>query len=448
MANETSAETKDLLKEAIALHRDGDLTNSERLYTKILEIDPHQTDALQLLGVIAAQLGNTNLAIERVNRSIAINPNQPGALNNLGRMLAEEERYDEAINAYERAIHFSPDNAQAHFHLGHLFGFVDRHLDALSAYTRATELEPENTFFWNALGWALDKIGRFEDAVEAFEKAIVLDSQYISPKDGLGKALRQLGRLDEALAVYQQWLEIFPDSPIAKHFTLVCGAAEDKPERASSEFVKKTFDDFADSFDSMLADLEYRVPSLLGQMVQKRVSDDDRGKMRIVDLGCGTGLCGDHLRELAGHLVGVDLSPAMLAKAKQRQQYDELIESELTEYLCNCSDRFDMMVSADTLIYIGDLRTTFAAAADAMKPGGILAFSMEKMLEDDHRSQADDSGYRLGSSGRYMHTETCVRNWLDESGFAVDEWIEAKVRKEGHDEVVGFLIIATRNEAA
>ena len=90
MSSEASAETKDLLREAIQTHRDGDLTNAERLYNEILNIDSEQTDALQLLGVIAAQMGNTSLAIERVKHSIAINPNQPGALNNLGNMLARK----------------------------------------------------------------------------------------------------------------------------------------------------------------------------------------------------------------------------------------------------------------------------------------------------------------------------------------------------------------------
>ncbi len=142
MASEASAATKDLITEAIRYHREGDLTNSERLYTEVLAIDPEQTDALQLLGVIAAQMGNTSVAIERVNQSIAINPNQPGALNNLGNMLAEEERYEEAIDAYERAIHLNSENAKAHFHLGHVFDLVNRKLDAIKTYTRAAELDP------------------------------------------------------------------------------------------------------------------------------------------------------------------------------------------------------------------------------------------------------------------------------------------------------------------
>ncbi|WP_372894228.1 tetratricopeptide repeat protein [Stieleria sp.] len=443
MASEASTASKELLKQAIASHRDGDLTRSESLYKQVLELDPKQTDAMQLLGVIAAQLGNTPLAIERVNQSIAINPNQPGALNNLGNMLVREERYEEAMDAFERAIHFAPDDAQSHLHLGHVFGYLHRHLDAYTAYTRATELSPEDATAWHSLGAALEKLGRLDDAVEAYQKSIAISTEYVAPRDGLGRALRLAGRLDEALEVYQQWLAMDPGNPIAEHFILVCGVPENVPERASQDYVKQTFDGFADTFDSLLSRLDYCVPERLGKIADSLVADEDRGTLRIVDLGCGTGLCGPYLRDLASHLVGVDLSPMMLAKAKERHQYDELVEAELTQYLIDCSEPFDLIVSADTLIYIGDLRPTFDAAAAAIRAGGALVFSIEKL--ESETAPDDPDHFRLGTSGRYQHTEACIRNWLQARGFTVNACTETEVRKEGHDSVTGYLFTATRN---
>ena len=443
MASEASTESKELLKQAIALHRDGNLTQSESLYHKVLELDPKQTDAMQLLGVIAAQLGNTSLAIERVNQSIAINPNQPGALNNLGNMLVREERYDEALDAYERAIHFDPDNAQAYFHLGHVLGYLNRHLDACSAYTRSTELNPEDSTAWYSLGESLEKLGRLDDAVQAHRKSIAISPDYIAPRDGLGRALRLAGRLEEALEVYQQWLAMDPGNPIAEHFILVCGAPENAPERASQDYVKRTFDGFAETFDSLLSRLDYCVPERLGKIANELVDDQDRGTLRIVDLGCGTGLCGQYLKDLASQLIGVDLSPMMLAKAKERNQYDELVEAELTQYLIDCTEPFDLIVSADTLIYIGDLRPTFDAAAAALRPGGTLVFSIEKL--ESETAPDDPDHFRLGTTGRYQHTEACIRNWLQARGFSVKACTETEVRKEGHDSVMGYLFTAIRN---
>ncbi|WP_233903041.1 tetratricopeptide repeat protein [Stieleria maiorica] len=442
------------------MHHEGELTKSERLYKEVLEREPEQTVAMQLLGVIAAQFGNLELAIRRVRQSITIDPNQPGALNNLGNMLAEAERYDEAIDAYERSIHFEPTDPHVHLHLGHVYGYQDRHLEAVAAYKRATELEPRDAALWNTLGWALDKIGQLDDAIAAFERAMELDANYISPKDGMGKVFRQMGRLEDALAIYQQWLAIEPDNPIAQHFALVCRPGEAPPDRASSSYVKQTFDVFAERFESLLTNLDYRAPELLANIIENLVADDDRGKLNVVDLGCGTGLCASYLRKYADHLVGVDLSPGMLARAQQKEQYDELIESELTEYLDACDETFDLMISADTLIYIGDLRSTFDAAARTLRPSGTLVFSLEKLSCDPAPKSCgspDDNapnhglvgdGYQLGTSGRYQHTEACVRSWLEQSGFSTTVFTEAEVRKEGHESVTGFLVAAHRHEAS
>ncbi|WP_182870399.1 tetratricopeptide repeat protein [Rhodopirellula sp. JC639] len=461
MASEVSGETSDLLNEAIRLHHEGELTKSERLYKEVLEREPEQTVALGLLGVIAAQFGNLELAIQRVRRSIAIDPNQPGALNNLGNMLAEAERYDEAIDAYERSIHFDPDDPNVHLHLGHVYGSLNRHLEAVAAYKRATDLDPSDAALWNTLGWALDKIGRLDDAIAAFQRAMDLDANYISPKDGMGKVFRQMGRLEDAFAIYQQWLAIEPDNPIAQHFALVCRPGESPPDRASSDYVKQTFDVFAERFESLLTNLDYRAPELLANIIEKLIADDDRGKRKVVDLGCGTGLCASYLRKYADRLVGVDLSAGMLARARQKEQYDELIESELTAYLDACEETFDLMISADTLIYIGDLRSTFDAASRTLRPGGLLVFSLEKLSgepcepspagAENHapaKHRLPDDGYQLGTSGRYQHTEACVRTWLEQSGFSTAVFREAEVRKEGHESVTGFLVAAHRNEAS
>ncbi|MCA9139177.1 MAG: tetratricopeptide repeat protein [Planctomycetales bacterium] len=437
----TSAEYKKKLSEAIAFHRAGELTDAERCYMDVLKMEPEQSDALQLLGVVSAQMGNTALAIQRVRQSIAINPDQPGALNNLGNMLAEEKQYDEAIEAYQRAIHLRPDDGPAHQNLGHVFSLADRPLDAIKAYRRATELQSENASAWDSLGESLQKVGRSEEAVTSFRKALELAPEYTSIMDRLGKSLRILGRLEEAREVYQQWLTMMPDHPIASHYLIVCDQSVDVPDRASKDYVKKTFDDFADDFDSRLADLAYRAPELLGQKISQLVTDDQRGTWNVVDLGCGTGLCGRFLRDVAKKLVGVDLSPKMLAKADERHLYDELVEAELTEYLDGCRGDQDLLLSADTLIYIGDLQSTFTAASRALRPGGYLVFSLEKLVDMPERSDGHD-GFRLGASGRYMHRESCVREWLAASGFEVLDFVEAEVRREGLQCVIGFLVTA------
>lgn len=444
MESEASPEVESLLAKAIDQHRAGELSKAEWAYEELLEQSPEHAEALQLLGVIAAQMGNTTLAIERVRKSVSINPDQPVALNNLGSMLAKELQFDEAIEVYRRAIELKPNYAQAHHHLGNVLVDCDRLFDAIDSYSRAVELVPDDAQSWYALGAALEKVARFDEAVQAFRKSNAIDPGFIGALNRLGAVLRKSGELEEARDAYQKWLELAPNDPIANHFLLVCGEAQDAPQRASTEYVKSTFDNFADDFDSKLSDLDYQVPDLIGARVEKIVQDSQCGKLRVADLGCGTGLCGKHLRDHADQLIGVDLSPNMLAKANERDLYDELVEGELTEYLAGCSDDFDLLVSADTLIYVGDLQSTFAAAAAALRPGGWFVFSVEKLDSSDVDDDDDDCGYRLCPTGRYTHAEAHVRKWLSDNGFSVGECTQEKCREEGNHVTTGYLITAVR----
>ena len=95
----------------------------------------------------------------------------------------------------------------------------------------------------------------------------------------------------------------------------------------------------------------------------------------------------------------------MLGKARQRQVYDHLIEGELTAYLEGLAECYDLIVSADTLVYFGDLQPVLMAAARALRPGGILVFTLEKAGSGDRAGE----GFALQYHGRYCHAEEYVR---------------------------------------
>ena len=133
------------------------------------------------------------------------------------------------------------------------------------------------------------------------------------------------------------------------------------PPRASDAYVETTFDGFAASFDAKLTRLGYRAPGLVADAVRLACGAEARG-LRILDAGCGTGLCGPEVRPMAEKLVGVDLSGGMLEKAALTGAYDVLERAELTAYLAAHPGAFDVVLSADTLCYFGALEA-FAEAA-------------------------------------------------------------------------------------
>lgn len=425
------------LAQAIEHHQQGELTKAELAYLQLLEDQPDHPEVLHLLGVIAHQMGDSVTAVERVIQSLSIEPAHPAAWNNLGNIYAATERWDDAINSYQRAIDLNPDYANAHHNLGAALSHAQRENEATQSYRRAIELQPDATSH-QCLAALQEKCGRFEDALVNYRQAIQYDPESVVAHSRLGAVLRKLDRLEEAHAVYRRWLQFDPENSVALHLSAAC-EPERAPARASDDYVRTTFDGFAEEFDACLAGLDYSGPQLVTTALERHLGKPLRRTLHVVDLGCGTGLCGGLLRSYAERLVGVDLSPGMLEKAAQRSLYDELVEAELTEFLAAREDDFDLLVAADTLIYLGLLEPVFVAARKALRNGGSFVFTVEKLL-----GHADSISHQLNRFGRYTHAEHGLRLGLGRSGFDLCHITEEVVRKEGDVPVIGLVVTAQK----
>jgi predicted TPR repeat methyltransferase len=201
--------------------------------------------------------------------------------------------------------------------------------------------------------------------------------------------------------------------------------------------VRQIFERFAGSFEQVLDRLEYRAPQLIAARIETEVGPPGKS-LEVLDAGCGTGLCGPLLAPYARHLTGVDLAPAMLAKAEEQGVYDRLEAAELTAFLESHADSYDLIASADTLCYFGALERVFAAAAGALRPGGVLAFTLERAENDS------TPGYRLAPHGRYSHSEDYIRQGLAKAGLALCSIEEDTLRKEARKAVIGLVVLARR----
>jgi predicted TPR repeat methyltransferase len=236
--------------------------------------------------------------------------------------------------------------------------------------------------------------------------------------------------------VFERWLEEEPDNPVPRHMLAAC-SGRDVPARASDAYVESVFDTFAASFDSRLARLSYRAPALVTEMVARSGLQASRS-LDVLDAGCGTGLCGPMLAPYARRLVGVDLSGNMLAQARARNVYDELIKGELTAHLRASVQAFDLIVSADTLVYFGQLDDVVEFAAQALRPGGLLVFTVEELTGDDM-----GPGSGIKPHGRYSHAHAYVEGVLRAHGLR-PEIERAELRMEGGVPVAGLVVRATR----
>ena len=421
---------------AIRLQQNEQWTAAEDLYRRILEIDPAHASALHFSGVLAHQEGRSDDAVALIRRSLELEPNQPDWHSNLGVVLKDRLEFEQGIAACRRAIVLNPAHANALSNLGVLLRATGDLAGAEAAYRAAIEVSPEHSDAYTNLGILLNAQKRVHEAVLCFCKVITFRPKHPEARRLLALAHCTIGQIDEAIRVFDEWLAEEPNHPIAVHMRAAC-SGEGVPDRASDGFVEATFDSFAGSFDAKLAKLSYRAPALVASMV----ADPDEAPSKrfdVLDAGCGTGLCGPLIAPHARVLVGVDLSSGMLAQARARNVYDELIKGELTTYLSQLTEAFDVIVSADTLVYFGPLHDVTAAAANALRPGGRFIFTVEAIPDE-----GSSTGYSLRNHGRYSHTRRYLECVLQGARLR-PEIVPAELRLEAGDPVQGFVVRATR----
>jgi predicted TPR repeat methyltransferase len=417
------------------LHQAEQWANAADVYRSILEVAPDHAEALHFSGVLAHQQGRSDEAVALIGRSLELEPGRADWHSNLGIVRQEQLDLDGAIAAYRQAIALDPGHANAYSNLGVVLRAKGEVAEAEAAYRAAIAADPEHSNAYQNLGVLLNAQRRPDEAAVCFSKVITLRPHDPEARRLLALAYCTLGEVDKAVEIFERWLEEEPDNPVAGHMLAAC-SGRDVPARASDAYIETTFDSFAATFDAKLAKLLYRAPTLVVEALAESGVEPAKA-LDVVDAGCGTGLCGALLEPYARRLVGVDLSERMLAQARERGVYDELVHGELTRYLGGLTTAADVIVSADTLVYFGPLEEVVAAAANALRPGGRLIFTLEEL--------GGEAGYELGTSGRYRHGRDYVEGVLADAGLD-SEVASAELRLEAGEPVAGVVVRGTKPE--
>ncbi|TCZ65383.1 methyltransferase domain-containing protein [Roseicella aquatilis] len=393
-----------LLQAGAARHAAGDLAGAERLYRQVLKRRPQEPNAHNLLGVLARQRGDRPGALHHTERALAAAPEEPVFLANRGAALAEAGRPAEAVIALRAALARRPEDPVTLRNLGQALCALGDAPAALAPLERAATLLPDAPEPLLALAHARREAGDAAGAAQAAETALA--------RAGGEGALAAQAR-----------------------FLLAALGAAPAPDRAPAAYVRDLFDAFAPRFEAELAGrLDYRTPALLAGLLARSGVAPAR-RLRVLDLGCGTGLSGAALAPFARRLEGLDLSPRMLAEARRRGLYDALHEADLLDWLPAHPAGFDLVAAADVLNYLGDLGPALAAIHAALAPGGVAAFSVEA---------GEGAPFALGEAMRYRHDPAHVAGLAEAVGFAVAAREEAALRTERGVPVAGALLVLRR----
>jgi predicted TPR repeat methyltransferase len=259
------------------------------------------------------------------------------------------------------------------------------------------------------------------------QRSLRLDPDQPRARELIAAAWLKAGEADKALESLRK-LDNPPASMVA------AAEAIKKASRSDPGYVRHLFDQFSADYDSrMIGQLGYAAPQILLDLAAMVMPG--RHELSILDLGCGTGLAGVAFKPLAARMDGVDLSPAMIEKARARHIYDNLVVADLETALSMPGPAYGLILAADTLVYLGDLSRVFEAAHARLHPDGMFLFTVEK---------AAGTGFELGPKRRWRHSEALLRQLAGQAGFQIAGLVAATPRHEAGEPVQGFAVALAR----
>lgn len=274
-------------------------------------------------------------------------------------------------------------------------------------------------------------------AAELLEQTLALAQDWAPLWFALALAREKSGHRDQAAAAFARAAALDKTGALGADLHLARLGAAPTPACASEGYVRSLFDQYAERFDAHLVEkLAYRGPILLADALA-RLGAERFG--HVIDLGCGSGLCGAAFRASCEHLTGVDLSSRMIEVARGKHIYDRLEIGAIVDFLGREPARSARLVlAADVLVYVGDLAPVLAAAGRALQPAGFLAFTLQRARD------GEDGEYEIGADMRYSHSEAYVWKAVQAAGLRMALIEPASTRKDAGIDAPGLVVVATR----
>jgi len=387
-------------KVASMYQRLNQLDESMGFYQKSLSLEENNAIAHYNLSLIYHQKGLIRKSENSLLNAVKFNPNYFMAYNNLASLLSEQSKFKMAEENYRHALRIQSESNEVKMNLANSLHSQTKNDEAIKLYNEVIKIEPDNVKVWESLGTLYHRLQNKEQYVKCFKRA----------------------------------LELNPDNEEVRYHLLSAGELEDDGVSAApAKFVADLFDDYAEKFDSHLVKtLKYKTPEYIFNSVSDKL-EKPTNDLNILDLGCGTGLCGKLFSEYSKSMIGVDLSPKMLQKAELLKCYNQLIEGEILDVLKNMENTFELILSADVFVYIGELEKIFQECYRLLPAAGKFVFSVEEKSVDD--------SYELQQTGRYAHSKSYITKISELVGFTISSFELIDIRMQKNIPVKGYIVV-------
>jgi predicted TPR repeat methyltransferase len=275
-------------------------------------------------------------------------------------------------------------------------------------------------------------------AADLLLQATELAPNFASAWFTLGEIRLELGEQEGAIAAFRCACESDPDDRHGAAVRLMRLGAEELTAMPRG-YVQALFDQYAPRFEAaLLGELNYRAPQLLFKAVLavRAAAKKPAYFKRAIDLGCGTGLAAAAFARQFDEIIGIDLSPGMIEQARATGLYAELEVVDMVDALRERPQTSaDLVLAADAMVYVPDLKPVACEVARVLAPGGLLAFTVETHA---------GAGVIIGAGLRYAHGADHVRAAIDAAGLTLVHLEEASPRTEDHAPVRGLVTVAAK----
>lgn len=395
-------------KKGLSKQKERNLAAAEDFYKRALRYNPMHLDANYLLGTLYAEQRELDKALKFLQQAAEINPCSHMIQNNLGNIYQLSRKYDKAIDCYRRALDVEPNMPEVHNNLGNIYKNNRQFAEAEECYRRVLFFRRDFAEGYCNLGIVLQNQKKFQEAIENFRKALELSPSLKEAFEGLGICYAEMSEREQAITWFNRYLELDPGDDSEVKLRLARLNAGDVPSRYPAAVMLNTYEKKAQNWD---ADIHRPGKEFFGPKHVREALEElklvQTHQLDVLDIGCGTGVCGEYLRGYAKYLEGVDLSTHMLAQAQKKGYYDKLECADAIAYMQDCKRTFDLIIASGVLILFGDLMPVIQAVARLLNPGGVFVFTL-------YRSETEAVMVRYNL--HFAHSEVYAREMAEASG--------------------------------
>lgn len=409
-----------------------DKTKAIQHFEKTISLSSEYEDAHYQLGILYLENHAYDHAIASFKKQLNTTPEHIETLNNLGAAFMKTGEFEKAAEYLRNVMTLDKEHTEALHNLGMTYIKLNQTEHAIRCYTQLLPIDPGYIVYFNLGTLHLD-LDHYTDSLEFFNQALKIKPNDADTYHNMALCYQRQNKNNEAIEYYKKAININPENTVAL-YTLAGLENKQTYDKAPNIFVQRLFDNYAPHFDNHLTEyLQYKAPDQLFEVVKNNINQDN---LTILDLGCGSGLCGEKFKPIAKTITGVDLSEKMIRNARYKKIYDELHVNDIETYLKTCS-AYDLIIAGDVFTYIGNLDTIFKFAFNALNTMGALAFTTEKLNDPTNN-------YYLQTNMRFSHEKRYIEYLASQHKFTVEARHNAQLRTEKGKPTEGYVYLLTK----